>query len=97
MVYGCHCSECGSCNPLGYLMTSKTKSDGGSTSYYQLPPEAKELQDLIEHKNMNFAVANIFKACFRLGEKDGQDGLYDLNKIIWFTERERARLKKGCN
>lgn len=27
-------------------------SDGGSTSYYELPPHATELNDLIEHKGM---------------------------------------------
>ncbi len=26
------------------------QSDGGSTSYYELPPQATELNDLIEHK-----------------------------------------------
>lgn len=63
------------------------KSDGGSTSYYELPEGATELNDLIEHKNMSFALGNIFKACYRLGEKDSADTLYDLNKIIYFANR----------
>lgn len=71
------------------------KSDGGSTDYYQLPPDATELQDLIEAKNMNFAVGNIFKACFRLGEKEGNDPLYDIRKIKWFAIREEKRLTRG--
>ena len=71
----------------------KIASDGLSTQYYELPEDASEIQDLIEHKNMNFAVGNIFKACYRLGEKAGQDNLYDLNKIIWFAEREKRRLE----
>jgi len=59
---------------------------GGSTHYYELPPGAKELQDLIEFKDMNFAVGNIFKAAYRLNDKL-TDPTYDLNKIIWFAKR----------
>lgn len=73
----------------------KVKSDGGSTSYYQLPPDAKELNDLIEHKKMNFALGNIFKACYRLGEKEGAEVMYDLNKIIFFAERLKSMVRKG--
>lgn len=68
---------------------------GGSTpSQYALPTGAKELQDLIEHRGMNFAVGNIFKACYRLGTKDGVSAEYDLNKIIFFAKRELARIQK---
>ena len=68
---------------------------GGSTpSQYALPAGAKELQDLIEHRGMNFAVGNIFKACYRLGTKDGVSAEYDLNKIIFFAKRELARIQK---
>ena len=63
------------------------KSDGGSTSYYELPEGATELNDLIEHKRMSFALGNIFKACYRLGQKDSADRLYDLNKIVYFANR----------
>lgn len=73
----------------------KIKSDGGSTSYYELPSGAKELNDLIEHKNMNFALGNIFKACYRFGEKDGAEKIYDLNKIIYFAERLKIMVEKG--
>lgn len=70
-------------------------SDGGSTSYYELPEDASELNDLIEHKNMPFARGNIFKACYRMGEKSNTDALYDINKIIFFAERMRGALLKG--
>lgn len=62
-------------------------SDGGSTSYYELPEGAKELNDLIEYKRMSFALGNIFKACYRYGEKSSADKLYDLNKIKFFADR----------
>ena len=71
------------------------RGNGGSTpSQYSIPSDAKELQDLIEYRNMNFAVGNIFKACYRMGLKEGVDELYDLNKIIFFAERERKRIKR---
>ncbi|WP_196232765.1 hypothetical protein [Sinorhizobium meliloti] len=74
------------------------KSDGGSTSYYNIPEYATDLQDLIEHKRMEFGIGNIFKACYRLGEKDGTSKRYDLNKIIFFAQRELARMdRKGCD
>lgn len=71
------------------------KSDGGKTSYYELPEDAKELNDLIEYKNMNFALGNIFKACYRFGEKSGTEKMYDLNKIIYFAERLKEMVQKN--
>jgi len=38
---------------------------------------------------MSFAVGNIFKAAYRMGQK-GE--VYDLNKIIWFAKRELRRI-----
>lgn len=70
----------------------RLKPTGWSSTYYVLPEHAKELQDLIEYRNMNFAVGNIFKAAYRLGEKSGVDREYDLQKIIWFAQRELARI-----
>lgn len=75
-------------------INSDPHNNGGNTDYYRLPDGATMIQDLIEWRNMNFAVGNIFKACYRLGEKSGQDVIRDLNKIIWFAEREKARLQK---
>lgn len=68
---------------------------GGSTpAQYGLPPGAEDLQDLIEHRKMNFSVGNIFKGAYRLGHCDHSDPLRDLNKIIWFANREKARILK---
>ena len=73
-------------------------SDGGSTpKQYAIPEWAKDLQDLIEYRNMNFAIGNIFKACYRLGLKENVDPLYDINKIIWFAKREKARIENDKN
>lgn len=73
----------------------KVTSDGSSSAYYFLPKGATELNDLIEHKEMSFARGNIFKALYRLGEKEGIDVEYDLNKIELFLERLRDMNRKG--
>ena len=76
----------------GFVMVAAKPLTGWTSSYYELPEDAKELQDLIEFKDMNFAVANIFKAAYRLGSKNGTTEAYDFEKIIWFAQRELARL-----
>ncbi|MGH0328704.1 hypothetical protein [Sinorhizobium meliloti] len=78
------------------MASQPIKSDGGSSSYYLIPNGARDLLDLIEHKRMEFGIGNIFKACYRLGEKDGTSKRYDLNKIIFFAQRELARLPKDA-
>jgi len=65
---------------------TKMASDGGSTEYYFLPKHATELRHLISHKGMSKARGDVFKACYRLGEKEGVDALYDLNKMKFFVE-----------
>ena len=75
--------EVGYAEPLDRI---KTGSDGGSTSYYFLPEHATELRHLISYKSMSKARGDIFKACYRLGEKEGVDALYDLNKMKFFIE-----------
>ena len=68
---------------------------GGSTpSQYGLPDNAKDLQDLIEHRDMNFAIGNIFKACYRMNNCGHSDLIRDVNKILWFANRELDRLGK---
>lgn len=72
----------------------KTASDGGATGYYDLPEGCITLYDLIEYKDMNFSEGNVFKAIYRMGDKEGIDPLYDWRKIKFCAEREIARLEK---
>ena len=60
---------------------TKVASEGGSTSYYNIPMWTTELRHLISHKGMSKSRGDIFKACYRLGEKEGVDVGYDLNKM----------------
>ena len=67
-------------------------NNGGDTDYYDLPLSSRILQDLIEHKEMGWNVANIFKAAYRIGDQCHSEELRDINKIIWFAERQKAIL-----
>lgn len=73
----------------------KTSSDGGSTEYYKIPEHAEELRHLISHKAMSKSRGDIFKACYRLGEKEGVDVGYDLNKMKFFIEDLIEMNKRG--
>lgn len=63
------------------------QSDGGPSGYYDFPPGCNTLNDLIEFRKMSFAEGNIFKAVFRLGQKNGVDAEYDLRKILYYATR----------
>lgn len=71
-------------------------NNGGSTDYYQFKPEWKELMDIIEDRKLSYAQANILKAAFtfNVGRHSGTDEIRDLNKIIYFAQRELDLLKK---
>ena len=66
---------------------NEIKSDGGPAQYYDFPPNAITLNDLIEHKEMDFHRGNIFKACWRYGTKSGTTKEYDARKIIYSGAR----------
>jgi len=76
-----------------------SENNGGSTDYYKFDPEWKDCQDIIEDRNMNYAQGNIFKSAFtfNIGRHSGTDYERDLNKIIWFAQRELERIKNDHN
>lgn len=83
--------------PTGALtpeLIDKVISDGSTAKYYVLPKDAKELQDLISHKNMNAQIGEIFRACYRYGEVSHSDMLRDAKKIKFYAEAEIKRLEK---
>lgn len=71
-------------------------NNGGSTSYYKFEEDWKECQDIIEHRDMNFSQGNIFKSafCFNIGRHNATDYTRELNKIIYFANRELERMEK---
>lgn len=76
---------------------NKCTNNGGTTDYYQLDPQWKQAQDIIEARNMNFAQGNILKAafCFNTPRHRGTDYERELRKIIWFAERELETLERN--
>ncbi len=70
-------------------------NNGGSTDYYKIFPEWLMAQDIIESRDMNYAQGNIFKAAFTFNTSrhTGTDYERELNKIIYFVQRELERIK----
>ena len=78
-----------------YTFDFDAHNNGGKTDYYDLPSDAKCCQDIIEWREMNFQQGNIFKVAFTFncGRHNGTDYQRDLNKIIYFAQRELERIK----
>ena len=76
------------------LESSDRVSDGSTASYYELPKGAKELQDLISHKDMNAQIGEIFRSCYRYGRASHSDQLRDAKKIKFYIDAEIKRLEK---
>ena len=72
-----------------------TVSDGSTAAYYELPEGAKELQDLISHRDMNAQIGEIFRSCYRYGLALHSDQLRDAKKIKFYIDAEIKRLEKG--
>ena len=72
-------------------------SDGSTASYYVLPENARELQDLISHKDMNAQIGEIFRACYRYGECRHSDRLRDAKKILFYAQAEIKRLEESLS
>lgn len=77
-------------------MADDTINNGGSTDYYQFEEEWVECADVIEARKMNYNQGNIFKAsfCFNQGRHQGTDALRELNKIVYFANREIKRISR---
>ena len=73
---------------------SKEQSDGSTASYYELPENATELQELISAKNMNAQIGEIFRACYRYGEVAHSPMIRDIKKILFYAKAELERLNK---
>ena len=77
-------------------MSTKTgeTSDGTTASYYELPPNSTELQDLISYRNMNAQDGEIFRAIYRKGRASHSDELRDAKKVLFYAQAEVDRLLK---
>lgn len=69
-------------------------SDGSTANYYELPEHARELQDLISHRDMNAQDGEIFRAVYRKGLAKHSDALRDAKKVKFYADAEVERLEK---
>lgn len=78
------------------IKSDSSNNNGGSTDYYKFKENWRECQDIIEDREMNFSQGNIFKSafCFNIGRHSATDYTRELNKIIYFANRELERVKK---
>ena len=53
-----------------------------------------EVIDFIEDKGLNFHKGNVVKYVARAGKKDPSKEIEDLEKALWYLNREINRLKK---
>ena len=69
-------------------------NNGGSTDYYNLLPSWKDCADIIEDRDMNYNQGNIMKVAFtfNVGRHTGTSYERELNKIIYFAQRELKRI-----
>jgi len=73
----------------------QSANNGGSTDYYRIPTSWVMAQDVIEARKMNYSQGNIFKVAFTFntGRHEATSYKRELNKIIYFAQRELERLK----
>lgn len=74
--------------------TQRVKSDGSTARYYELPPGATQLQDLISYCNMNAQDGEMFRALYRKGRASHSDALRDAKKTLFYAQAEVDRLLK---
>ena len=70
---------------------SKETSDGSTAHYYELPPWARELMDLIRYKDMNGSQAEIFRAIFRGDAASHSDEQRQAKKVLAYAVDEMVR------
>lgn len=73
-------------------MTTPTKSDGSTASYYELPEGSTELQHLISHRNMNMCIGSIFKLCYNYA-LSGHKDMKTIKEILFYAEHEISRIE----
>lgn len=73
---------------------STSVSDGSTASYYELPKDSTELQDLISGKNMNAQIGEIFRECYRYGQASHCNEIRGINKILFYAKAEKERLER---
>lgn len=67
--------------------------DAINPDHYQSDPSGVQCIEISE--NWSFCMGNALKYMWRSGKKDSSKNIEDLQKAIWYIEREISRLDKG--
>lgn len=75
-------------------LTDQSINNGGATSYYDLDPEWTTAMDIVEARELNYSQGNILKVAITLNTDRHSGTTYEreLNKLIYFANRELARI-----
>lgn len=68
-------------------------SDAINPDHYQSDPSGVQCIEISE--NWSFCLGNALKYMWRSGKKDSSKNIEDLQKAVWYIEREISRLGKG--
>ena len=75
------------------MRNTELRPTGGTTHYYELPPNATELKHLIRHKNMSHPIGEAFCALYRL--HDNGEYKRNLEKARYYIDTELEYLEEG--
>ena len=67
-------------------------SDAINPDHYQSDPSGVQCIEISE--NWSFCLGNALKYMWRSGKKDSSKNIEDLQKAVWYIEREISRLSK---
>lgn len=90
-----HCFDCGPIKnkEKKEMPTTKQKDNVDHPSHYT---DGKiEVIDFIEDKKLNYHRGNAIKYISRAGKKDKKKEIEDLQKAVWYLNREIERLKQA--
>ena len=73
------------------MSETKETSDGSTAHYYELPPWATELMDLMRYKNMNASQGEMFSALYRGAAASHSDEKRQAKKLLAYAVDEMVR------
>ena len=85
--------------PPPYKVQDTAQNNGGKSSWYDVPDNAKTLMDLIEYKAMAYWRGEAFAVLYAIDERadratDGSSSeVRELNKIKYFVDRRLAQIQ----
>ena len=72
-----------------FIMSKKKYEKIDHPEHYQA--KGMEAIEVIEAYNLNFSLGSAIKYILRAGKKPGESSIEDLNKAIWYLQREIER------